>query len=175
MVETTEINAPVMETTGIAEMLTAPVTTALTVPVATTIKPVAVAVRPDDAVVNAALSTATVPPVASVTTAVLEIRMLCAAGSETVPLTTADTLRPGTTLTTCVPRMVETTEMSAPVIETTGSAEIDTGPVTTAVTVPVATTTSPVAVAVSPEDAVVNAACETATVPDTCAETDAPC
>src|SRR5215470_7682253 len=50
-----------IEIAGIAEMLTGPVTTAVTVPVATTINPVAVAVSPEDAVVNAALSTETVP------------------------------------------------------------------------------------------------------------------
>src|SRR5215831_10737752 len=115
---------------------TVPVTTAVTVPVATTIKPVAVAVKPDEAVVNAACDSATVPE------------------------TTADTDRPGTTETTWVPRMVTivptldtVTNDTVPLMTTVLLTEIV--PVTTAVTVPVATTTSPVAVAVRPLLAVV--------------------
>src|SRR5215831_2369198 len=146
---------------------TVPVTTAVTVPVATTIKPVAVAVRPELAVVNAAPETLTVPE------------------------TTAETDKPGTTETTWVPSIVTivptvetvtsetvpdaTTLSDVPVTDITLLTEIVpvamfdtlTTPVTTAVTVPVATTISPVAVAVRPLLAVVNAACETLIVPET--------
>ena len=146
---------------------TVPVATAVTVPVATTMRPVAVAVRPDEAVVNAAPDT------------------------DTVPETTAETDSPGTTETIWVPSMVTmvptdetvtsdtvpdaTTFSDVPVTDTTLLTDIVpvamfdtlTTPVTTAVTVPVATTIIPVAVAVKPELAVVNAAPETLTVPET--------
>ena len=61
---------------GGLETLIVPLTTAVTVPVATTIRPVAVAVKPDDAVVENRPELTMVP----VMTTVLE--------TETVPLTT---------------------------------------------------------------------------------------
>jgi hypothetical protein len=91
---------------------TVPVTTAVTVPVATTIKPVAVAVKPLLAVVNdtevkliaPCWDTFTVP--SRVTTVPTEDTVT----RDTVPLTTAETERPGTTVTTAVPNRVTIVE-----------------------------------------------------------------
>lgn len=77
---------------------TVPVTTAVTVPVATTTRPVAVAVNPDDAVVKTAFDTKTVPETTVVLSPVLTVKVV--GEIVTVPLTTAETLRPGTTETT---------------------------------------------------------------------------
>ena len=50
-----------IETNPVPEIATDPTTVAVTVPVTTAIKPVAVAVKPDEAVVNAAFTNETVP------------------------------------------------------------------------------------------------------------------
>src|SRR5215831_2405075 len=88
---------------------TVPVTTAVTVPVATTIKPVAVAVSPDDAVVNANWETETVPvsSVPMVTVPVTDTTVVAPAGLPTQTGRPVTPLKPEPVVVITIPEIPE--------------------------------------------------------------------